>query len=94
MRQFLRTMRNYFFYCGIEKDEYNAVKRNVYISNFVIWRSLHIFMAVVFGLLFFASILIDFISFNRALYFGAFFYSTLAISFSSISKKILSLLSF
>ena len=80
-------MRNYFFYCGIEKDEYNAVKRNVYISNFIIWRSLHIFLAVVFGLLFFASILIDFISFNRALYFGAFFYSTLAISFFFYFEK-------
>lgn len=87
MRQFLKTMRNYLFYCGIEKDEYNAVKRNVYISNFVIWRSLHIFLAVVFGLLFFASILIDFISFNRALYFGAFFYSTLAISFFFYFEK-------
>ena len=87
MRQILRTLRNYFFYCGIEKDEYNAVKRNVYISNFIIWRSLHIFLAVVFGILFFASIVIDFISFNRILYFSAFFYSTLSVSFFFFLKK-------
>ncbi len=87
MRQFFRIIHNYFFYCGIEKEEYNAVKKNVYVSNFVTWRSLHIFMAVVFGLLFFASILIDFISFNRALYFGVFFYSILAISFFYFFEK-------
>lgn len=87
MRHFFKTLHNYFFYCGIEKEEYNAVKKNVYISNFVIWRSLHVFMAVVFGLLFFASILIDFISFNRALYFGAFFYSIVSISFFYFFEK-------
>ena len=87
MRQLFRIIHNYFFYCGIEKEEYNAVKKNVYFSNFVTWRSLHIFMAVVFGLLFFASILIDFISFNRALYFGAFFYSIFAISFFYFFEK-------
>lgn len=87
MRYFFKTLHNYFFYCGIEKEEYNAVKKNVYISNFVIWRSLHVFMAVVFGLLFFASILIDFISFNRALYFGAFFYSIVSISFFYFFEK-------
>ncbi len=87
MRQLIRTLRNYFFYCGIEKEEYEAVKKKVYVSNFVIWRSLHIFMAVIFGLLFFSSILIDFISFNRALYFGAFFYSILAISFFYFFEK-------
>lgn len=81
MRQFFTTLHNYFFYCGIEKAEYNEVKKDAYISNFVIWRCLHIFMAVIFGLLFFSSIFIDILSTNRALYFGAFFYSTLAISF-------------
>ena len=77
----LKKLCNYFFYCGIEKEEYNAVKKDVFISNFVIWRSLHIFMAVIFGLLFLASILVDLISVNRALYFGAFFYSLMAVSF-------------
>ena len=81
MRQIFRTLHNYFFYCGIEKAEYNEVKKDAYVSNFIIWRLLHIFMAIIFGLLFFSSIFIDILSTNRALYFGAFFYSTLAISF-------------
>ena len=77
----LKTLYNFFFYCGIEKEEYKAVKKDAYISNFIIWRSLHIFMAVIFGLLFIASILFDILSLNRILYFGAFFYSTIAVSF-------------
>lgn len=28
----LKTLRNYYLYCGIEKDEYNAVKKDAYIS--------------------------------------------------------------
>lgn len=87
MRQFFKTLHNYFFYCGIEKAEYNEVKKDAYISNFVIWRCLHIFMAVIFGLLFFASILINLLSANRALYFGAFFYSILAITFFFYLEK-------
>ena len=52
-----RILRNYFFYCGLEKDDYNALKKDAYISNFIIWRVLHIFMAVIFGGLFAASLL-------------------------------------
>ena len=33
-----KTIRNYYFYCGIEKDEYNAVKKDAYISNFEVWK--------------------------------------------------------
>ena len=36
----LRTARNYFLYCGLEKEEYKAVKKDAYISNFVVWRVL------------------------------------------------------
>lgn len=39
----LKTIRNYYFYCGIEKDEYNAVKKDAYISNFEVWKILHFF---------------------------------------------------
>lgn len=87
MRQFFKTLLNYFFYCGIEKEEYQAVKKDAYISNFTIWRSMHIFMAAVFGILFFASILINLLSANRALYFGGFLYSTLAIAFFFYLEK-------
>ena len=83
----LKKLCNYFFYCGIEKEEYKAIKKDAYVSNFIIWRSLHIFMAVVFGLLFVASIILDILSKNRGLYFGAFFYSALAVSFFFYLRK-------
>ena len=44
----LRTIRNYYCYCGIEKDEYNAVKKDAYISNYKVWKILHFMMAAVF----------------------------------------------
>ena len=47
-----RTIRNYICYCGIEKEDYNALKKDAYVSNFRVWRVLHILMAVLFGTLF------------------------------------------
>ena len=47
----IKAIRNYYFYCGIEKDEYNAVKKDAYISNFEVWKILHFLMAAVFCLL-------------------------------------------
>ena len=61
----LKTLKNYFLYCGIDKDEYNAVKKDAYISNFVIWRVLHLFMAAIFGGLFIISMFYDLLSVNR-----------------------------
>ena len=48
----IKAIRNYYFYCGIEKDEYNAVKKDAYISNFEVWKILHFLMAAVFCLLY------------------------------------------
>ena len=30
----LHVIRNYILYCGIEKDAYNAIKKDAYVSNF------------------------------------------------------------
>ena len=75
----LRTIRNYYFYCGIEKEEYNAIKKDAYISNFQVWKLLHFLMTAVFGLLFIASFINQLMSINRWYYFSAFMYSALAI---------------
>ena len=83
----LKKLWNYFFYCGIAKEEYNAVKKDAYISNFTIWRSLHFFMAALFGLLFIASLINDLMAVNRVFYFSSFLYSAIAISFFYILKK-------
>ena len=37
----VKTIRNYYFYCGIEKDECNAVKKDAYISNYKVWKILN-----------------------------------------------------
>ena len=75
----LRTLKNYFFYCGIEKDEYNALKKDAYVSNFQVWRVLHFLMAAVFGVLFILSLRFTLMSTNRVLYLLSFLYSVTAI---------------
>lgn len=37
MKNAFKKIRNYFCYCGIEKDEFKAIKKSGYISNFKIW---------------------------------------------------------
>ncbi len=75
----LKTIRNYYFYCGIEKDEYDAVKKDAYISNFKVWRVLHYLMAAVFGFLFLGSLFNSLMETNRMVYLAAFLYSVVAI---------------
>ena len=74
----LRIIRNYICYCGIEKDEYNKLKKDAYVSNFEVWRILHCFMAVVFAVLSVASLKVDLFAENRLFYLLALAYSTIA----------------
>ena len=83
----LRTIRNYFFYCGIEKDEYNRVKKDAYISNFKVWRILHFLMVSVFGVLYFSSLFNDLLKNNSLFYLFALLYSVIALLFFFILKK-------
>ena len=83
----LRILRNYFFYCGIEKDEYNAIKKDAYISNFEVWRVLHFLMAAVFGAMFIGSLRYELLKANSLLYLLAFVYSVIAIVLFFILKK-------
>ena len=83
----LRTIRDYICYCGIRKDEYNALKRDAYISNYRVWRVLHILMAVVFGLLFASSMISNVMKVNRVFYMAAFIYSVAATCFFFILRQ-------
>lgn len=83
----LRLLRNYFFYCGIEKEEYNALKKDAYVSNFLVWRVLHFLMAAVFGLLFIGSLRYELMKANNLLYLLSFLYSVIAIVLFYILKK-------
>ena len=83
----LRKIRNYLLYCGIEKDEYNAVKKSAYISNCEVWRTLHIVMDVAFGSLFLYSLISGFFEMNKFFYLGAFVYSLVATLLCFLLKK-------
>lgn len=84
---FLKKLRNYLFYCGIERDEYNAIKKNAYISNFVIWRSLHYLMAATFLVLYFISLSNSVVRHNALLYLLGTIYSVAVIILFSFLKK-------
>ena len=83
----LATLRNYFCYCGIEKDEYNALKKDAYVSNFSVWRILHFVMAAVFGLLTVGSLLSGMMKANRLFYLSAMVYSIIAICLFFVLRK-------
>ena len=84
---FLKKIRNYFFYCGIEREEYRAIKRDAYISNFVIWRSLHFLMAATFFVLYFVSLNTNVVRHNALLYLIGAIYSVVVIILFFILKK-------
>lgn len=83
----LKTIRNYYFYCGIEKDEYDALKKDAYISNFKVWKILHILMAAVFCLLLLFSLSSSIMEGNRLFYLIAFLYSAAAVLLFHILKQ-------
>ncbi len=75
----LRKIRNYFLYCGIEKDEYNALKKDAYVSNFRTWRVLHFLMAAFFGLCFIGSYFSPLMADNKMFYLAGLIYSLISI---------------
>lgn len=82
-----RTIRNYYLYCGIEKDEYNAVKKDAYISNYEVWKILHYMMAAVFGFLYLASFSNSLMAMNRWFYLLGLLYSVFAVAIFYRLKK-------
>ena len=83
----LHTIRNYLFYCGIEKDEYNAVKKDAYVSNYRVWRVLHFVMAAMFAALFVSSMFTELMRPNRVYYLSLLLYSVAAICLFYVLKK-------
>ena len=82
-----RIIRDYFFYCGIEKDEYNKLKKDAYVSNFMIWRILHFLMVFIFGALFATSCMGNLLKQNQLFYLGSLIYSVIALSLFFVLKK-------
>ena len=83
----LHVIRNYLFYCGIEKDEYNAIKKDAYVSNFEVWRVLHLMIAAVLACLIIASPFSALVGRNLTYYLGFFLYFALISGFFFLFKK-------
>ena len=82
-----RTIRNYFCYCGIEKEEYKAVKKSAYVSNYEVWRVLHILMDLAFAGLFIYSLFNPLFESNKWFYLGVLIYSIIATILLFVLKK-------
>lgn len=83
----LRTMWKYFFSCGIDGDEYNALKKDAYISNCVVWKMLHFLMAGAFGALFIGSLFNDMMRSNMVYYLFGLVYSLIVIVLFFVLKN-------
>ena len=83
----LRIIRNYFFYSGIEKDEYNAVKKDAYVSNYEVWRILHFVMVAAFAFLYISSIFNELLESNKLFYLIALAYSVSVSLLFLVLKK-------
>ncbi len=84
----LRKIRNYLFYCGIEKEEYKVLKKDAYVSNFEVWRVLHCLMIFIFAALFISSFSVSLIVSNKIFYLIGFIYSILvSVLFLFVFKK-------
>ena len=83
----LRTIRNYLCNCGIENEEYLVIKKDAYVSNFMVWRLLHIIMTLAFGFLFINSLFSNMLEINKWIYLGAFGYSLIEVVIFFTIKK-------
>ena len=83
----IRKLRNYFFYCGIEKNEYDEVKKEAYISNYRLWRILHFFMIAIFAMLFIGSFFNEVFKGNRLFYLIIFVYFVVVTGLFFVLKE-------
>ncbi len=83
----LKTIKKYFFYCGIDRDEFKAIKKDMYVSNFKVWRILHLFMAAFFTFFVIESCLDPFFTINLPFYLALLVYSVAASVLFFVLKK-------
>lgn len=83
----LRSIRNYFFYSGIERDEYNAVKKDAYISNYEVWRILHFLMVAAFAFLYVSTFFNDLLKSNSVFYLTGLAYSVAVVCIFLVIRK-------
>ena len=85
--RFLRKLRDYFCYCGIEKEEYRLLKKNAYISNFEVWKILNFLMTGAFTILFVISFFDTMMVVNQIFYGAMLVYSIIVTVLFFFLKK-------
>lgn len=78
MKNQLNYLRNLVCYCGLTKEEYSSVKRDAYVSNYRVWKIIHVLMVLTYATLFLLSFLHTGMSFATYIRLVMFFYSVLA----------------
>ena len=71
----LNRLIRLFLYCGVPKDEYNSVKKDAYVSNFRVWKYLHLFIGIAFAALYADNILQSGLTLNSFIRLGMLCYS-------------------
>ncbi len=84
---FLKKVRNYVCYCGVEKEEFKELKKGAYASNYEVWKILHFMMLGSFAFLFVVSLLVKLFFPNRIFYLALFIYSAAATASFFFLKK-------
>ena len=79
MKKVLLKLRDYFCSCGIDEQEYKELKKDAYVSNFLVWKAIHILMATAFGLLALNALSNDMLNRNIIIYSVAFGYSLISV---------------
>ena len=51
MKDKLRQSRNFFCYCGLSRDEYHLVRKDAYVSNFNVWKYMHLLIVVAYSVM-------------------------------------------
>ena len=74
-------LRNYLLYCGLERDEYDAISRDARVSNYTVWRVFSLLMVTAFAFLYVSSLFSDMMSSNQWFYLIGLVYSVIAACF-------------
>ena len=85
--KFFRKIRNYFCYCGIEKNQYKEIKKSAYVSNFEVWKVLHFLMDAAFLVLLIFSFFEPLMKSNTIFYGAGLIYSLIATICFFLLKK-------
>lgn len=75
MNKYLQKLRDCFCYCGLSKEEYKIIKKDAYVSNFTVWKYLHVLMMLGYAVLMVMSMIYEGFSLPYMVHLGMMIYS-------------------